>query len=50
MDARRLFNILAYSNWYSAEPGALFWDRIENYNLLGEDNEFNFAGVNPCAR
>lgn len=49
VDARRLFNKLAYSNWYSAEPGALFWDRIENYNLLGEDDEFSFAGVNPCA-
>ena len=27
----------------------LFWDRIENYNLLSEDEEFHYAGTNPCA-
>ena len=32
-----------------AEPGILFWDNIENYNLLSEDKEFKYAGVNPCA-
>jgi ribonucleoside-diphosphate reductase alpha chain len=33
-----------------AEPGILFWDRIEKYNLLSEDENFSYAGVNPCAR
>ncbi|MBE7014804.1 MAG: adenosylcobalamin-dependent ribonucleoside-diphosphate reductase [Ruminococcaceae bacterium] len=47
--ARDLFNKLVYNNWDMAEPGALFWDRIENWNLLSEDNRFKFAGVNPCA-
>jgi ribonucleoside-diphosphate reductase alpha chain len=32
-----------------AEPGILFWDRINNYNILSEDNEFEYAGTNPCA-
>ena len=27
----------------------LFWDRIEDWNLLSEDKEFKYAGVNPCA-
>ena len=27
----------------------LFWDRIEKWNLLANDPEFKFAGVNPCA-
>lgn len=29
--------------------GILYWDRIENYNLLSNDEEFQYAGVNPCA-
>ena len=29
--------------------GMLFWDRIENYNLLSEDDNFQYAGTNPCA-
>jgi ribonucleoside-diphosphate reductase alpha chain len=32
-----------------AEPGILFWDRIEKYNLLSNDPDFKYAGVNPCA-
>ena len=47
--ARDLFNKLVFNNWDMAEPGALFWDRIENWNLLSEDDRFKFAGVNPCA-
>ena len=37
------------SNWDWGEPGLLFWDNIEKYNLLSEDNSFKYAGVNPCA-
>ena len=47
--ARQLFKKLAYNNWSMAEPGILFWDNIENYNILSEDEFFNYAGVNPCA-
>lgn len=49
VDANRIFNKIAYSNWRVAEPGFLYWDRIENYNLLSENEEFKYAGVNPCA-
>lgn len=28
--------------------GILFWDRIEKWNLLSEDKNFRYAGVNPC--
>ena len=49
VSAVALFNKLAYNNWNMAEPGILFWDNIENYNLLSEDPEFHYAGVNPCA-
>ena len=49
VNAKELFRKLAYNNWNFAEPGILFWDNIENYNLLSEDKEFKYAGVNPCA-
>ena len=29
--------------------GILYWDRIENWNLLSEDPNFHYAGTNPCA-
>ncbi|MEI6857818.1 adenosylcobalamin-dependent ribonucleoside-diphosphate reductase [Psychrilyobacter sp.] len=47
--ARKLFKELAHQNWNYAEPGMLFWDRISNWNLLSEDENFEFAGTNPCA-
>ena len=49
VNAKELFRKLAYNNWNMAEPGILFWDNIESYNLLSEDKEFKYAGVNPCA-
>ena len=35
--------------WDYAEPGMLFWDRVREWNLLSEDMDFSYAGVNPCA-
>lgn len=49
VNAADLFRMLAKNNWSMAEPGILFWDRITSYNLLSEDPEFEYAGVNPCA-
>lgn len=49
IDARKLFKELARQNWKFAEPGVLFWDRISKWNLLSEDEEFEYAGTNPCA-
>ena len=49
VNAKKIFRLLSKNNWSMAEPGILFWDRIENYNLLSEDPEFHYAGVNPCA-
>ena len=43
---------LAENNWNYAEPGILYWDTINDYNLLSEyikNGEFEYAGVNPCA-
>lgn len=49
LPAKQLFNRLCENNWNWAEPGMLFWDNITKYNLLSENSEFEYAGVNPCA-
>ena len=49
VDAYEMFKKFSEMNWDYAEPGMLFWDRISNYNLLSEDDEFIYAGTNPCA-
>lgn len=49
INARELFHKICESNWKMAEPGMLFWDRIEKWNLLSEDDNFHYAGTNPCA-
>lgn len=47
--ARDIFNKLCENNWNWAEPGILFWDTIEDYNLLSNNPDFEYAGTNPCA-
>ena len=49
VNARELFRRITETNWDYAEPGALFWDRITDWNLLSNTKEFSYAGVNPCA-
>lgn len=50
VNAREIFRKIAEMNWRTAEPGVLFWDRITEWNLLAHTPEFQFAGVNPCAK
>jgi ribonucleoside-diphosphate reductase alpha chain len=45
--AKELFSLMAKMNWDYGEPGMLNWDRIKSWNLLSEDKNFEFAGVNP---
>lgn len=47
--ARDIFDMLCRNNWDYAEPGILYWDRITNWNLVSNDKDFEYAGVNPCA-
>lgn len=49
VDAAEIFYKICKMNWDYAEPGMLFWDRIENWNLLSCDDKFKYAGTNPCA-
>lgn len=45
--AKELFMKLVSNNYDWAEPGLLYWDAISKWNLLSEDKEFEYAGVNP---
>ncbi|MBR3772753.1 MAG: adenosylcobalamin-dependent ribonucleoside-diphosphate reductase, partial [Clostridium sp.] len=49
MKAKEIFRILCQNNSDWAEPGILYWDTVENWNLLSNNPNFSFAGVNPCA-
>ena len=49
VDAYSIFHKICVMNWNYAEPGMLFWDRIENWNLLSCDDNFSYAGTNPLA-
>lgn len=49
VDAYELFKKICEYNWDYAEPGMLFWNRIDNWNLLSCDPSFEYAGTNPCA-
>ena len=47
--AKEIFKLICEGNWNYAEPGLLFWDSISGYNLLSNNPDFAYAGVNPCA-
>jgi ribonucleoside-diphosphate reductase alpha chain len=47
--AKELFHKMCEMNWNYAEPGILFWDRIQDRTMLQFDPNFEFAGTNPCA-
>lgn len=48
INAYEFFHKICEMNWDYAEPGMLFWDKIENWNLLSCDDDFHYAGTNPC--
>lgn len=48
-DKPEILDHIAANNYDWAEPGILYWDTIESYNLLDEFTDFKYAGVNPCA-
>jgi ribonucleoside-diphosphate reductase, adenosylcobalamin-dependent len=49
LSANEFFKKLCYANWDYGEPGCLYWDRIESWNLLSEFPDYTYAGTNPCA-
>lgn len=49
VNAYDVFMDICRMNWDCGEPGVLFWNRINTWNLLSCDSEFAYSGVNPCA-
>lgn len=49
VDAYEVFMEFAKMNWDYAEPAMLFWDRISSWNLMSNNENFEYAGTNPCA-
>ncbi|MBI4993995.1 adenosylcobalamin-dependent ribonucleoside-diphosphate reductase [Candidatus Wolfebacteria bacterium] len=47
IDAQQLFNIIAYQVWESAEPGIVFYDRINEYNPFAKSLG-PIECTNPC--
>lgn len=47
--AREVFKLLCKRNWEMAEPGIIYWDTVNSYNLLNTNKEFKYQGLNPCA-
>ena len=50
IDANKIMDKLALNNHRMGEPGILYWDKIQNYNLMQYFEDFGYAGVNPCAK
>ena len=48
IDAYALYEKIIKNNLDWAEPGVLYWDRIESHHLMSADPDFFFDGVNPC--
>lgn len=49
VNAFEVFRAICEMNWDYAEPGVLFWNQINYWNLLNADPDFEYAGTNPCA-
>jgi len=47
VDARRLFDMIVYQAWESAEPGVIFYDRVNEYNPFLE-HLGPIVSTNPC--
>lgn len=45
--AKELFRMLSFQAWDTAEPGLLFKDRIQKYNIMSEVPEYVISGTNP---
>lgn len=43
----KLFDKLVQNNYDYAEPGILYWDRIDHWNMMDKNCNFKYAGVNP---
>lgn len=48
VSARHMLMSIAAAAWDNAEPGVLFWDRIQDYHLMSRVPDFEIVAPNPC--
>lgn len=46
--ARELFKKICTNAWDWGEPGFLFWDRIQSWNMVSNNPEYVMTTTNPC--
>lgn len=49
VNAKSLYEKLVQNNLDWAEPGMLYWDRINSWHFMSHHPKFKFVGTNPCA-
>ena len=48
INAHQLFDLIALSAWKSAEPGLIFFDQINKYNVFAKARQAPLRATNPC--
>ena len=47
-NAHQLIDLIALSAWKSAEPGLIFFDQINKYNVFAKARGAPLRATNPC--
>ena len=48
VNAHQLIDLIALSAWKSAEPGLIFFDQINKYNVFAKARQAPLRATNPC--
>ena len=48
INAHQLIDLIALSAWKSAEPGLIFFDQINRYNVFAKARQAPLRATNPC--
>ena len=48
INAHQLIDLIALSAWKSAEPGLIFFDQINKYNVFAKARQAALRATNPC--
>ena len=48
INAHQLIDLIAFSAWKSAEPGLIFFDQINKYNVFAKARQAPLRATNPC--
>lgn len=49
VNAKEIYDEFIKSNWMSAEPAFLFWDRVQEYSPDGVYENYKQISTNPCS-